>query len=264
MKKYWRYFITNFKLNTAYKADFITGLFIDIVFFFISFALWKTIYSEGNINTIGSYNLRDTITYFFATSIIFRLEVSGSIYLGWQIWSGYFTNDLTKPWNIPFISILDVLAEKSLVVLLYVPMLLIIYFSAKNYLILPDLSHLLLFIVTTLIGMAVAISFNLIIHAMTFFFGDQDANVELVNYVGNFFAGAMIPLTFLPFYLYKLTTFLPFKYIFYVPIEVFLGKLTLNEIFINWGVALLWITGFYIIFRVAYKKGLRHYTGTGR
>lgn len=264
MKKYWRYFITMLKLNTAYKADYIFSLFADTIFFFISFALWRIIFSEGNLTQINTYSLQDTITYFFVTSILFRLEVSNSIFLGWQIWSGFFTNDLIKPWSIYGISVIDTIAEKFFITTLYIPVLAVIFFVAHQYIQLPSGQNLIFFLISVVLAFFLGVTFNLIFHALTFFYGDQDANIELINYLALFFAGAFFPLAFLPHKLYLVFQALPFKNIFFVPIEIFLGKLPPEKIYSSWLETILWIIAFYLTFKILYKRGLKYYTGTGR
>jgi len=264
MRKYLIYFTTTLKMNTAYKADYFLSLIMDATFFFVSFTLWKIIFSEGNLTTIDTYTLKDTVTYFFVTSILFRLEVSTSIYLGWQIWSGFFTNDLIKPWNITAINILDTIAEKILVFLLFIPVMVIIYISAHNYILIPDLPRILLFIITIVLAFFLGVAFNLIFHALTFRYGDQDTNIELLNYIALFFAGAFFPLAFLPSKLFVIFNILPFKNIFFVPIEIFLGKMTPNQIYHSWFETIIWTIIFYTIYKLVYKNGLKHYTGTGR
>lgn len=264
MKKYFVYFWTSFKMNSAYKANIYFSLIIDVIFFYISFALWKTIYTEGGINQIDTYSLRDTITYFFVQSVLFRLDVSGSIYLNWTIWSGYFTNDLIKPWSIPTITILDGIAERFFVFLLYIPVVAAIFLSAREFIQFPGLGQLLLFFVSVILAFALNIAFNLIFHALCFHFGDQNANIELFNYISIFLAGAIFPLSFLPDKIEFFFNLLPFKNLFFIPIEVFLGKMTGMEVAWHWLETIIWIAVFYIIFKIIYQRGLKHYTGTGR
>jgi|GEM_PF-187529 len=264
MKKYFVYFWTTVKLNTAYQANIYFSLIIDVIFFYISFALWKTIYTEGGINQIDTYSLRDTITYFFVQSILFRIDVSGSIYLNWTIWSGYFTNDLIKPWSISAINILDAVAERFFVFLLYIPVVAAIFLSARQYIEFPNLGQFFLFIITVILAFALNIAFNLILHVLCFYFGDQSPNIELFNYFSIFLAGAIFPLSFLPDKIEFFFNLLPFKNLFFIPIEVFLGKMTTPEIFWHWLETIIWIAVLYIIFKILYKRGLKHYTGTGR
>jgi ABC-2 type transport system permease protein len=264
MKKYLTYFVTTMKMNTAYKADYLLSLLLDAVFFFISFAVWKIVFSEGNIDTINTYSLRDTITYFFVTAILFRLDVSGSIYLGWQIWSGYFTNDLIKPWSITMVSVIDTIAEKTFMILLYIPVAITIFIVAHDYILLPNSQNVLFFIISVALAFFMAVMFNLIFHALTFHYGDQDSNIELFNYIAIFLAGASFPLAFLPHNIAVIFEMLPFKNMFFVPIEIFLGKMEPSAIYRSWLETIVWTIIFYLVFKLIYKKGLKHYTGTGR
>lgn len=256
--------MTTLKMNTAYKADYLLSLIMDTIFFFVSFALWRIVFSEGNITNIDTYSLKDTITYFFVTSILFRMEVSNSIYLNWTIWSGYFTNDLIKPWNITTITMIDTIAEKVFLVLLYLPVLGVIFLAAHHYIQLPTSINFLYFLISVALAFFLGIMFNLIFHAFCFFWGDQDANIEFVNYIALFFAGSFFPLAFLPPKLLVIFQALPFKNLFFVPIEIFLGKLPPERIYLSWLETILWTIAFYIIYQVVYKKGLKYYTGTGR
>lgn len=264
MKKYWTYLRIAIKNSSAYKADFILSLIFDATFFFVSFALWKTVYSEGNLNTINSYSLTQTITYFFATSILFRLDVSDSIYLNWQVWSGYFTNDLIKPWNVTLVNFLDALAEKILEFGFYIPVLVVIYLSAKNYIQVPTSQNILFFLVSVILAYFLQVFFNLILHASSLRFGDQQANIDLSVYIALFFSGAFFPLAFLPPKILTFFQFLPFQNIFYVPIEIFLGKLNTMQIYQSWIITIIWIVVFYFIYKAIYKNGLKYYSGTGR
>lgn len=264
MKKYLVYFWTTLKVNTAYKAGYFLSLFMDAIFFFVSFAVWKVIYTEGNLNVIDTYSLKDTITYFFVTSILFRLEISGSIYLGYSIWSGFFTNDLIKPWRITLVTIIDAISDKTLISALYIPVLAIIFFSARSYIEIPTLINTSFFIISIILAFFLSVSFNLILHSLTFYFGDQDANIELFNYIALFLAGAFFPLAFLPSKLATLFNILPFRHTFFTPIEIFLGKMTLDRIINSWIETILWTVLFFIVYKILYYKGLKYYTGTGR
>lgn len=264
MRKYFQYFVTVLKVNTAYKADYFLSLILDAVFFFISFALWKAIFQEGNLQTIDTYSLRDTVTYFFITAILFRLDVSGSMYLGSMIWNGSFTNDLIKPWSVTVVTVMDALAEKFFTILMFIPVAILIFISARHYIIMPELPNLMMFIISVILAFFMMVTFNLVIHALTFRFGDQDANIELFNYIAIFLAGATFPLSFLPDRIFAVFNALPFKNIFFTPIQIFLGKMPADKVYQGWLETIIWTIIFYLIYKIVYQKGLKLYTGTGR
>lgn len=264
MNKYLAYFKSSFKLNTAYKANFGIRLVTDIVWFFIFFTLWTTIYTKNQIDSIQSYTLTSIITYYFVTEFIFKFDVAQSIYLNWTVWSGYFSNDLVKPWNVPIIYIIDAVTERFLVILMAIPVFAIIYFFIHQYIVFPNMLNMALFIVTLILSFLLNICFNLIFHTLVFKYGDQEGTIELVNYIAIFFAGGFFPIAFLPQGLKFLFELLPFKYLYYVPANIFLGKLSVDQIVASWVAIIAWSALFYSIFYHFYKKGLKFYTGVGR
>jgi ABC-2 type transport system permease protein len=104
----------------------------------------------------------------------------------------------------------------------------------------------------------------MIFHAMTFHYGDRRSLIELIDFVSGFLAGSMFPLAFLSSDIKNIFTILPFKYLFFTPIEIYLGKLNQQEIISSWLAILAWGIIFYFIFKVVYSTGLIKYEGTGR
>ena len=62
MQKYLSYFQISLKSMYAYKGDFFLYMAINMVFFYVSIALWSTVYKSGGLTTIDNYTLSNTIT----------------------------------------------------------------------------------------------------------------------------------------------------------------------------------------------------------
>jgi len=264
MLKYWIYYKVSLKELFAYKADFIIYIVANMVFFFAYFALWKTVYTSNGVTDINSYSLTNTITYYFIVSFLFRLDPTNAMYLNDTVWGGYFTNDLIKPWSAILVDITYTLAELFVRVLLYIPFIIFIYFTAASYIAFPNLLNGFYFVVTAILGIFLNISFYQIFHALCFHFGDQEGNISLVSYLIAIPAGGFLPLVFFPETFRNIFHVLPFRFLFDVPANIFLGKLSTPEILSSWGQMILWTIGFFIIFYIIFKKGLKKYTGTGR
>lgn len=264
MKKYITYSKKLFKLNLAYGANFFFTQILDLVFFLSFFFLWKSVYSSSGNEIISGYTLSALITYYFATEFIFRFDVIGSIYLNEGIWHGDLTNWLIKPISVTIINIIEPVIEKTMVVTLAFPTLIISYLVAKDYIIFPSLVNFGLFFATLLLAFILNIVFNLCIHALCFKYGDQENNIELINYIAWFLAGGFFPLTFISGFWGNILNLLPLKYLMYVPANVFLGKFSTQEILLGWLSMIIWIIVFYIFFKRIYNHGLKYYTGVGR
>lgn len=248
----------------AYKADYFLYMLINTVFFYISIALWLTVYRENGIENISQYTLSNIITYNLLTTLIFRFDMMNTIYLGNEIWTGKFTNDYIKPWNVTFIHFIACASDIIMGLITFVPFLLIMYFSSFNLISLPASQNLLPFFVTLILATIMNFFFNMIFHAMTFHYGDRRSMIELVNFISSFLAGSMFPLSFLSGTIKNIFLALPFKYIFFIPIEIFLGKITMRQAIYSWPIIIMWAGIFYAIYRLVYIAGIKKYEGTGR
>lgn len=263
MTKYWTYLGVCFKAFFTYKADFALSICFNMIFFFIFLFVWKSVYSSNNGASIASYTLTSTITYYLITSLIYRTDLIDSIYLGQIIWNGDFTNDLIKPWNAFLADIISAISDVMISLIVYTPFFIVMIVVAHDYIIFPSILYLLYFIITLFLAFIMNLWINYILHALTFYWGDQEPNIGLINYIIAFLAGGFFPLAFLPAGL-AWFKYLPFRFLFDVPANIFLQKLSLMQVFSSWGQMLIWIVVFYTIFIIVYKNGLKRYTGTGR
>lgn len=264
MRKYLSFFKTSIKAEFTYKADFILSMLINSLFFFIYYAVWKAVYLSSGTAEISTYTLSSTITYYFITSLLFRIDISNFVYMGWMIWTGELSNDLVKPWNPKLIHSIIPIADVVINFFLYIPVMAVIYIFSSQYIQIPNLLTLVYFIVTVFLSIILSLIINLGLNCLVFFFGDQESNIGVINYLMAFMAGAFFPLVFLPHSISKIFYILPFKYLFDVPINVYLGRLNSSEILKGWVSIIIWILVFYILFKFVYAKGLKRYTGTGR
>ena len=264
MKKYISYLFVSFRANVAYKGDFALAILFEMVYFYIYFALWRTIYSTSGDAIIASYTVSAMITYYFITAIIYQIEPSNAIFLGQSIWNGSLTNDILKPWKPQLVDFLYTTGEIGFRAFLYLPFLVFMYLSAHSYIVLPTVPNLLFFIVTLLLVFFLMLAFQLGLQALTFFFGDQDANVSLVTYLTAFLGGGVVPLMLLPDKIRQITEVLPFRFIFNEPANIFLGRVSSGALLYDWLQIVLWIVLFYVVYVLLYKKGLKRYTGVGR
>ena len=248
----------------AFKGDFILSIIFNMAFFYVYFAIWKNIYSTGDINNIADYTLKNTITYYFITSLIYRLDLTNSLYMNWEVWTGYFTNYLMKPASITLNYLMQTLGDVSVTFILYIPFAAFIYLTVSKYMSFPTGLYWLYFAITLVLMLAMSFFINMIMHSLVFKFGDQENNISLVNYLIGFLAGGFFPLAFLGGKISTLFHLLPFKYLFDFPCNIFLMKIPPVDIFYGWAMMAIWILIFYFISKIIFQKGLKHYTGTGR
>jgi ABC-2 type transport system permease protein len=79
----------------------------------------------------------------------------------------------------------------------------------------------------------------------------------------SFFAGGMFPLDILPIPLQRIFAVLPFAYLQYFPISIYLGKVSPSGLLFGFGVALFWSIVLYFTVTIVWKRGLKQYSSEG-
>jgi ABC-2 type transport system permease protein len=75
--------------------------------------------------------------------------------------------------------------------------------------------------------------------------------------------GAIIPLSFFPGVLQKLLMVLPFPYMIYLPMQIYLGKIPLSGVPFEFIKESVWIMGLILLNLVIWKRGVRQYVSMG-
>jgi len=264
MKKYLKYFLTNFHEEATYKADFIFYIGSEIVFFVVFYFIWTNVYSKGGVSDISSFSLSTTITYYFLTSLLFRLNPAQAIYLNRSIWNGELTNEIAKPYSVKLIYLVSSLSIMAMEMIAYLPFAAIILIFVSKYIVFVSFGYLFLFIISMVLASLLGITLYLLLHSLCFHFGDQDANIGLIGYLIAFFGGALFPLRFLPSGLYRAFSYLPFKYLYDFPANIYLGKIAPRDIWVGFAEMFVWIVVFFCLYYFSFQSGLKKYAAVGR
>ena len=79
----------------------------------------------------------------------------------------------------------------------------------------------------------------------------------------SFFAGGLFPLDILPLTLQRIFSLLPFSYLGYFPLAIYLGKLSFLQIGQGFSIAVVWSILLYVLVSVVWRKGLKMYSSEG-
>ena len=76
-------------------------------------------------------------------------------------------------------------------------------------------------------------------------------------------SGRLVPLQLMPGWVQTLANFLPFKWTFWFPIESLVGSMSTQSLLLGLGAQFLWIAGMFLVFGVAFRRAVRHYSAVG-
>lgn len=262
MKKYLAVLRNSFQANLVYRFNFFFYFLAQFIAFGILFYIWTSIYYQGG--EIGDYKLADMIFYYLG-AIFIGVVVKGmdvAWFIGDEIRLGQLNAFLLSPidyfWQ-KFYSFLGGLVFRGLAATLLFGVGL--YFLAEKFSFQFSFSRLVAFLFLVFFSYLLNWLIFYIVGISTFWFGFVWALNYSMQTMANFLEGALIPLDLLPSWLNALNNFLPFKYIIFVPVSVFTGRLEITwSVFV---IPLIWVLLLYILARLLFKVGLKKYEGFG-
>jgi ABC-2 type transport system permease protein len=206
------------------------------------------------------------LTYIIGTGFLQALVLSSRSYtIGDEINEGNLSNYLIKPMNYFMYWLAKDIGDKAMNITFAVGELIILYSLLKPPLFIQtNFRSILLFIVTAFFAASLYFLCNLILGMIGFWSPEVWAPRFIFMIVINFFSGGFFPLDVLPAPLYTFFSWLPFQYLLYFPIKVYLGQVRNEQIIYGFLIETLWLLGLYLIVELLWHKGLKMYTAQGR
>lgn len=228
----------------------------------IFMVIWRvTAQSKGWTTT--QYSPNDFVCYYIILMIISHITFTYLIWdFGSEIISGKFSRKLLLPLHPIHYDLAENFGYKvfSLPVICLSAVLLGYLFKAQfeiNYLRLAYFIPALIqaFFLRFLIEWTVALS--------AFWLKNIRAVNQIYYLLLIFFSGRVAPLDLFPASIRTLARLLPFRFMVSFPVEIILGKIPPNEIWLGFLLQLVWLVSAWTIYKVVWILGVRKYTAVG-
>lgn len=262
MEKYFFAFKNSVQKYIIYRFNTFAMFFSESMMFFVFFYLWSSIYRQGG--QVGNYTLQGIVLYYFAANFI-ALVVKG-VDIAWivgdDIRLGRMVSVLLQPISYSkykFSQILGGYFFRGVMYLLIFSFVGIFLFPYLHFQI--DFSRVVLFLFSMGVGSLIYFLLFYIIGLTAFWFGLVRGFNFGFSMLAIFLDGSLVPLDLLPPIINKMNYFLPFKYIMFVPISIFTGRMEASAgLFL---VPILWIVALYFLAKFIFKKGIKVYESFG-
>lgn len=250
---YLAYFRMTFRQNTAYRVEWLFGILDSVIQIFISIAIWKALY--GTRDAVNGVGFSVIATNFIISLGLSNIFSTNDFAIQQKINDGSIANELLKPVDYRKILLAQTLAEIAFRFLSnFLPTFLI---TSLVFGILPPagIVNFLLYLVSMFLGFCVLWSLSLIIQMTAFWI----MNVWSISTIKNVFvkvlAGAALPLYFMPEPVMKVIRFTPFDSIYHIPLQIYLGNATGEEIVTCIVKQIVWIALLYSISVLMWYRG---------
>ncbi len=245
-----------------YPAEVFYQLSLALVPLAVATYLWLAVYQSGKI--IGNFNLSSMITYYVVVMFLDRLLGHPAFWIADMVENGELSSFLVKPFHFLKYVFIHSLTRRVVNLVISLPVLTIALLILHQYLVIPTspltailfgisclLAIIIYFLLGTLLGLVSL--WTLEIGSIFYFY------YAALGFLG----GAMLPLSFFPSAISKILTFLPFKYLYYFPAQIYLGNIPSTQIFSGFLIGGFWIIFLYLAVSLVFNTGLRRYSSFG-
>lgn len=264
MKKY-LYVVRNTILEfLAYRLNFLLWRVRAVVSILITYFLWKSVFMTNKM--VLGYSETRMLTY-----IIVMITLSGIVFstqtqrVAAEINQGELSNFLIRPINFFKFNFAREAADKIVNCFFsLVETFLLILILKPSVIVQTDLNYLLFFLMAVILSSFLYFEISMILSFIGFWSHEVWAPRFLFFILVSFLAGTYFPLDIFPSFIYNFLKLLPFTYLIFFPLKVYLGEVSYWQLWSGIFITVFWVIYLLIFMMFLWKKGLKAYTSEGR
>lgn len=261
---YVKYLMNVIKRGLTYRFEYFMKVVGNVVAIIVQYYIWKALLSAEPVQTVyGDIGFGHMVTYIVVSGIMrifMRCSLIGNI--DNKVKTGNIALDLVKPVNLKTLFLCDLLGESLYhMFFLSVPTMLLAGCLWEFYF--PPLERVIIFTVSLINSFLLYFLICYIIGILAFWITQVWVLGRVLNDIISIFSGAIIPLWFFPNELRELSVILPFQYIYFSPISIFVGIVTYSEIIVILFMQWIWIMVFYCIGKIVWGLAVKKITIQG-
>ncbi len=226
--------------------------------------LWSTVYRDRL--TIAGYTLSMMIVYYLGMMVLETLFTPHcEEWLSRLIRRGELSSFLLRPLSPIAYFMWTEIAWRVLRFLLLLVPLGLMAFRFLNYSSLPGLglAQIAVLLVALPFSYLLHFSFKFLLGSTTFWFIESQGLFNLFYITTSIFSGSFLPLDLFPQLVVRISNLLPFKYIYYFPLNVALGKLAGQDLWLGLMIQTGWLVFSGATMLLVWRRGLKRYGAVG-
>jgi ABC-2 type transport system permease protein len=126
-----------------------------------------------------------------------------------------------------------------------------------------NLVYLLLILIMLVLAFLTELLLAYLVGLIAFWTDEAEGLYNSVENLKRLFSGGYFPLSLLPAIFLNISFLLPFAYSFYIPTQVYLKKISIDQGVKGLGVQLAWIVVLSLVIRFVWNKGIKKYEAVG-
>lgn len=264
MKKYLSVAKLTWDETFTYRLNFTIWRVRSVLSLLTIYFLWFSVLPKGS-NLLG-YTQDSILTYiigaYFVGAIVFS---SRTPEIGDNINSGDLSIFLLRPINYFFYWFAKDAGDKAMNIFFSIFELILFFIVIHPPLFIQtNIFTLFLSIIAIIFSTLILFWINVLLGLIGFWSQETWAPRFIFYTLVPFLSGVFFPLDIVPGVIFSIIKLLPFTYLLYFPVKIYLGQLVIVEIILGFGVSLVWVIILQGFAQFVWKKGLRSYVAYGR
>ncbi len=256
-KAYFYVFTVRLQKALAYRSDVYGNIIGQCIVMFATAFFWRALYAGHDV--VKGVQVGDMLVYTIMSSMmsmLFSINVESRV--SSSVRKGTIATDMLKPINLYGIYFFEDLGYTTSI---FFQNVLPIFIIGSLFITVPrpaSLGAFLVFIPCVVISYLINWLFAACYSTWAF----------VTMYMGSMFAvkfqlirllsGSIIPMWFFPEWLSDILNVLPFVYIYQLPLDIYIGKLAIEDSLPRIGMQLVWLGLLWLLFRFLQKRITRH------
>lgn len=247
------------------QAQYRGVAFINVLGFLIEpivyLVVWRTVAEQTG--AINGYGVDEFTAYYIVWTLVrvFNLALAPGAW-DWWVTSGRISNDLLHPVTPYHRNIASFAGAKIIWITVWIPVAVFLALVFQ-----PEFStsffRTVMLFVTAWAGYVIRFNILYVLGLLSFWTTRAQALIEVVIALELLLSGRLVPMAVMPEWVQQVSAWLPFKWTFEFPIEVFIGQVTTAEIWRGLGIQLVWIAITGAAYALLWKRAVRKFTAVG-
>jgi len=247
----------------AYRLRYYTGVVSYTIFvtghYYIYSAIFAGAVAESADGTIGNLTLSEMITY-VAISWIGRSFYFNSIAreLSRMVQEGEIAVLLVRPIHVQTVMMFEAIGESGFRLIMFTLPIMFVIVPLFGIQVPPDPSLYGWTFLSFCMALIIYSQFNFLLGCLAFSMKNIQGVLRAKMVSMDFLTGVIVPFTFFPDWFQAAMNWLPFQYISYVPVTIYLGKRTGDDLVQALLIQAGWSLGLFVLGRIVWSRSVRH------
>lgn len=250
--------LVTFQYRTG-QIFYILGMMAEPVVYLV---VWSTV-ANAQGGSVAGYTAGSFAAYYIIWTLVRNINIVFTPY-GWEerIQRGELSGMLLRPLHPLHYDLAFFAGMKVVMVVVWLPvavLLTLVFHPTFN----ATLPGVLVFFFALVGAYLIRSMFLWLLGLITFWTTRVGAIYQLYFAFELLFSGRLVPLALMPGWVQSASAFLPFQWTFQYPIEALIGQLSPAQLFEGLGMQVVWIVASFLLVRLVWHFGVRHFSSVG-